>query len=182
MQWFSEAWQTWRGWTILLLALCIAVGCSPVPSKYLRVADRNVTLTSLVATPDLYQNRLVILGGVILEEEMRDGRLWLHAKNRPLDQDYRPQLPPSVDDPEGGWYWVIVGNHQSFPPSYHHWADMTVVGRVTGLAPGKEPMLSLIYVRGWGLQSGHDAVWEDTIDTNYAPSIPAGAMGDMQRP
>jgi starvation-inducible outer membrane lipoprotein len=176
MQWFSETWQTWRGWTILLLALCAAVGCSVVPKKYLRETDPNVTLTTLVATRDLYQNKLVILGGVILEEEMRDGRLWLHAKNRPLDQDYRPQLPPSVDDPEGGWYWVIVGNHQSFPPSYHHWADMTVVGRVTGLAPGKEPMLSLIYVRGWGLQSGHDAVWEDTVDANYRPSAPAGAV------
>jgi hypothetical protein len=59
---------------------------------------------------------------------------------------------------------------------------MTVVGRVTGLTSGKEPMLSLVYVRGWGLQSGHDAVWEDTVDANYKPSIPAGAMGDMQRP
>jgi starvation-inducible outer membrane lipoprotein len=181
MQWFSEAWQTWCGRTILVLALSVAVGCSPVPRKYLSEADRNVTLTTLVAAPDLYQNRLVVLGGVILEEEMRDGRLWLHAKNRPLDQDYRPQLPPSVDDPEGGWYWVIVGNHQSFPPSYHHWADMTVVGRLTGLAPGKEPMLSLVYVRGWGLLSSHDAVWEDTIDANYVPSIPAGARGEMSR-
>ena len=181
MQWFSETWQTQCGRTILFLALCVAVGCSPVPRKYLREADPNVTLTTLVAAPDLYQDRLVILGGVILEEEVRDGRLWLHAKNRPLDQDYRPQLPPSVDDPEAGWYWVIVGNHQSFPPSYHHWADMTVVGRVTGFAPGKEPMLSLVYVRGWGLLSHHDAVWEDIVDANYLPSVPAGAMGEMSR-
>jgi hypothetical protein len=53
---------------------------------------------------------------------------------------------------------------------------MTVVGRVTGLTPGKEPMLSLVYVRGWGLQSGHDAVWEDAVDANYQPSAPAGAV------
>lgn len=181
MQWYFKSRQTWCGQTILLLALCAAVGCSPVPKKYLREADPNDTLTTIVAASDLYQGRLVILGGVILEEEMRDGRLWLHAKNRPLDQDYRPQLPPSADDPEAGWYWVIVGNHQSFPPSYHHWADMTVVGRITGLASGNEPMLSLVYVRGWGLQSSHDAVWEEIVDANYLPSVPAGAMGEMNR-
>jgi starvation-inducible outer membrane lipoprotein len=81
MQWLSETGQIWCGRTILLLALCIAVGCSPVPRKYLREAGPNVTLTTLVDTPNLYQDKLVILGGIILEEEMRDGRLWLHAKN-----------------------------------------------------------------------------------------------------
>lgn len=44
---------------------------------------------------------------------------------------------------------MIVGNHQGFPALHQHWADMTVVGRLTSLAPGKEPMLSLVYVRGW---------------------------------
>ncbi|MEP6958351.1 MAG: Slp family lipoprotein [Nitrospirota bacterium] len=181
MQCFSEGRQTWCGWMVLLLLVFyITVGCSPVPRKYLREADSNVKLTTLVNAPDLHKGKLVILGGVILEEEMREGRLWLHARNRPLDQDYRPQLPPSVDDPEAGWYWVIVGNHQSFPP-HQQWADMTVVGRLTGLAPGKEPMLSLVYVRGWGLQSTHDAVWEDILDANYLPSVPAGAMGEMSR-
>jgi len=181
MHWFSESRQTWCSWMTLLLALYVTAGCSSVPKKYLREVDPSVTLTTIVALPDYYQGKLVILGGVILEEEMRDGRLWLHAKNRPLDQDFRPQLPPSVDGPEAGWYWVIVDNHQRFPPSYHHWAEMTVVGRVTGLAPGKEPMLSLAYVRGWGLLSRHDAVWEDTIDGNYLLSVPAGAQGEMSQ-
>ena len=95
MQGLSGARQTWYGLTTLVLTLYIAVGCSPVPRKYLREADVNVKLTTLVAAPDLHKGRLVILGGVILEEEIRDGRLWLHAKNRPLDQDYRPQLPPA---------------------------------------------------------------------------------------
>lgn len=161
------------------MALCVAIGCSPVPRKYLREADPKVTLTTLVGAPNLYQNKLVMLGGVIMEEEVRDGWLWLHTKNRPLDQDYRPQLPPSVDDPEGGWYWVLVGNHQRFPPSHHHWADMTVVGRLIGMAPGKEPMLSLVYVRGWGLQSAHDAAWEDDVDANYIPSRPTGLGGEF---
>lgn len=95
MQGFFNSWPIWCGRTVLILALCLAVGCSSVPRKYLREADTDVTLTAIVATPDRYRDRLVILGGVILEEEMRDGWLWLHAKNRPLDQDYRPSCLPA---------------------------------------------------------------------------------------
>ena len=162
-----------------LLALCLAIGCSPVPRKYLRQAAPNVTLTTLSASPDSYQGRLVVLGGVIVEEEMQDGRLWLHVKNRPLDQDYKPQLPPSPDDPEGGPYWVVVEKPGTFPASHHHWADMIVVGRVSGSAPGQEPVLNMVYARGWGVNSAHDGVWEHVIDSNYLPSAPASAVGEL---
>jgi starvation-inducible outer membrane lipoprotein len=165
--------------SLFLLTLCLTIGCSPVPRKYLREAVPNVTLASLSSAPDTYRNHLVIMGAVILEEENRDGALWLHVKNRPLDQDYRPQLPPSVDDPEAGWYWVIVGNHQTFPSSYHHWADMTLVGRVDGLAPGNEPIIKMVYVRGWGLKSANDGVWENFVDANYIPFTPTEVRGEM---
>lgn len=131
--------------------------------------------------PQSYHDQLVVLGAVIVKEETRDDALWLHMKNRPLDEDYRPQLPPSASDPEGGWYWVVVGNHQSFPRSHHHWADMTVVGRVGGFGHGKEPVLKMVYVRGWGMSSAHDAVWEDLMDANYIPSVPRRMIRDSNR-
>ena len=168
---------------LFLVALCLTVGCSPIPRKYLSEAEPGVTLTTIMTTSNYYQDKLVILGGTIVEEEMRDGRLWLHVVNRPLDQDYRPQLPPSPNDPEGGLYWVVVGNRTNFPDSYHHWGDMVVVGRVAASAPGREPVLKMVYVRGRGLQSGqrHDAVWEDLVDASYVLSTPAGAVDDMGR-
>ena len=165
--------------TAFLLGLCLILGCSPVPRKYLREAAPNVTLESLTASPDTYRNRLVIMGAVIVEEEMREGALWLHVKNRPLDQDYRPQLPPSPDDPEAGPYWILVGNPRSFPGTRHHWADMTIVGRVVGLASGNEPVLKMVYVRGWALESTYAAVWEDSIDPNYIPSSLTGVLGEV---
>jgi hypothetical protein len=150
-----------------------------VPRKYLREATPNVTLTQLTATPEAYRGKLVLMGAVLYDEATKDDTLWLHVKNRPLDQDYRPQLPPSVTDPEAGLYWIVVGNIKEFPRSYHHWADMTVFGRVEGLAPGKEPIIKLIYVRGWGLNSQHDGVWEEMVDTNYIPYAPSGAIGEL---
>lgn len=164
---------------LFLVTVSLVVGCSPIPKKYLRETDPSVTLTTIRRNSDHYQGKLVVLGGVIMEEQQRDGQLWLHVRNRPLDQDFRPQLPPSPDHPESGWYWVVVGNHVTFPASHHHWADMTLVGRVEGFAPGKEPILKMMYVRGWGLQGKHDSVWEDLVDANYLPSIPAGAVGEM---
>ena len=51
------------------------------------------------------------------------------------------------------------------------------------LAPGKEPILKMVYVRGRDLKSGHrhDAVWEDVVDASYVLSTPAGAVDDMGR-
>jgi hypothetical protein len=150
-----------------------------VPRKYLREAVPDLTYSMLAATPQLYHSRLVVLGAVIVTEELREGGLWLHVKNRPLNKDYRPQLPSSPYDPEAGSYWIVVENPQTLPHSYHHWADMTVVGRVTGLGPGHEPLLKMVYVRGWGITSAHDGVWEHVVDMNYVPSMPAAIRGEL---
>ena len=80
---------------ILMSALCVAVGCTAVPRKYLQEANSTLKFSWLAATPEFYQDRLVVLGAVIVTEEVREGDLWLHVKNRPLDEKYRPQLPPS---------------------------------------------------------------------------------------
>jgi starvation-inducible outer membrane lipoprotein len=80
----------WRHRICFVLFLWLVVGCSPIPNQYLREAEPGTTLTTILRTSDYYRDKLVILGGVIIEEEIRDGRLWLHVKNRPLDEDYRP--------------------------------------------------------------------------------------------
>ncbi len=162
---------TW-GRILCLSVLCVSVGCTAVPRKYLREAVPNLTFSTLAAAPHLYQDRLVLLGAVIVKEEMRDGDLWLHVKNRPLNENYRPQLPPSPNDHEGGWYWIVVKKHQTLPRSYRHWADMTIIGRVTGVDPEGQPLLQLVYARGWGMTSEHDGVWEHTVDANYRAATP----------
>ena len=163
---------------LILFALCLTLGCSPIPSKYLKQVDPSVTLTTVKRNPAYYQNRLVLLGGVIMEEETKDGLLWLHVENRPLDQDFRPQLPPSANDPESGWYWIVVDANAKFPANHRHWADMTVVGRVAGAGPAKEPILRMVFARGWGLKAEHDGLWEGPFDINYAPMVPSGAVGE----
>jgi starvation-inducible outer membrane lipoprotein len=153
-------------------------GCAKIPPQYVRMAEPGVTLTELNAHPETYRGKVVLLGGTMIEEGENEQHHWLRLKNRPLDQDYVPHRPVDMDGPEAGSYWVMVPKQQ-LPPSYRHWTRMTVVGRVTGTLRFKtEPVLYLIYVRGWGASTAHDGVWAH-VDPNYYPSIPEGVQGEL---
>ena len=161
----------------LLLAISLtlaAAGCSNVPRRYVRMAERDVTLTDLVASPEKYQGKMVLLGGTLIEEEANEEYLWLRLKNRPLDQNYKPHLPAELSGPEAGFYWVTVEKNK-LPPTYRSWARMTVAGRVTGATRFEtEPVLALVYVRGWGIDGKHHGVWEH-VNPNYVPGPPGGS-------
>jgi len=151
-------------------ALLTLIGCSSaIPSRYLDRAVPQATLTSITAAPADYQGRMVVLGGTIVNETMRENQLWLHVRNRPLDEDYVPQLPPSPDDPEAAEYWVVVEKNQRFPPSHHHWADMILAGYVAGQTPAKEVIIKLAYARGRTLDlSSYDA-WDHPEYATFVP-------------
>ena len=120
-----------------------------------------------------YVGKVVLLGGTIIEAEEHEQSILLRLKNRPLDQDYKPHRPADTGSPEGGFFWVMVSKGQ-VPLRYRDWARATVVGRVTGehRLPS-EPVLKLLYMRGWGATGGHAGLWEN-INPNYVPSVPGG--------
>jgi starvation-inducible outer membrane lipoprotein len=177
----STLLQRWPSHIALVISLTVVlVGCSNVPRKYLRMAEPGVTLSELIAHPDNYRGKVVLLGGTIIEEEESGPYLWLYVKNRPLDQDYVPHRPADMDGDEAGYYWVMIPKQQT-PRSYRHWARMTVVGQVTGSQrSATEPVLALLYVRGWGTNQAHNSVWEKSSDPNYVPSVPAGLGGEFK--
>lgn len=170
----------YSAWVVMAVCLTVAVtACSKVPRHYLRMAETNVTLTDLTNQPEKYRGKVVMLGGTIIEEEANEEALWLRVKNRPLDQDYMPHRPADTTGPEAGSYWVMVAK-QKLPHQYRKWARMTVAGRVTGTHRlGSEPVLALLYVRGWGVSSDHDGVWDSLADRNYAPSLPSDIGGEL---
>lgn len=156
-----------------ITATVVLSGCANVPRHYVRMAEPGTTLTALTAHPEMYRGKVVLLGGTIIEEEETEQELWLCIKNRPLDQDYIPHRPIDMDGPEAGSYWVVVTKKQ-FSRQYRQWARVTVVGRVTDIQRFEtEPVLSLLYVRGWGISPAHNGVWEN-FDPRYIPSIPGG--------
>lgn len=164
----------------LLLALGLGACAGAVPSQYTSQAERGVTFSALKSRPEAYQGKVVILGGVIVEEKQAGGRIWLRMKNRPLDSDYVPHMPTALSDGESGYYWVMV-TPQGLPPSYKSWARLTIVGRVSDqksaeVASGGEPALAALYLRGWDSTWGgyglRDATWEASQDPSYVVSSP----------
>ncbi|HEY6973162.1 MAG TPA: Slp family lipoprotein [Nitrospiraceae bacterium] len=165
-------------WALAMALFCIAVNCSSVPRRHLWNAEKGVTLMDLQRTPERYQGKTVILGGVIVHEENKDGRLWLRMKNRPLDDNQRPHLADDPDSAEAGYYWVAV-DAAKIPDHYHEWAQVTVVGQVVPTKPGitSDPVLAAVYLRGWSRLSKEHSVWE-IDDPNYTMDAPAGLHGE----
>lgn len=158
----------------LLLTFTMAVGvwgCSRVPLRYVWMAESDVTLTKLGTDHESYVGKTVILGGTIIEEQEYEQYLWLRLMNRPLDQDYVPHRPADSGSPEGGSYWVTVSK-QNVSPNYQNWARVTVVGRVADMLRFKtEPVLLLLYMRGWDVNGKYHGIWEN-IDPQYVPIAP----------
>ena len=152
--------QRWSGCLTMAITMTVVLsGCANVPRHYVRMAEPGTTLTALTAHPEMYRGKVVLLGGTIIEEE--------------LDQDYKPHRPADMNGPEAGSYWVVVAKQQ-LPSLYRQWARITVVGQVTGTQRFKtEPVLSLLYVRGWGINEAHHGVWEN-VNPNYIFSTPGG--------
>ncbi|MDF0667515.1 MAG: Slp family lipoprotein [Nitrospira sp.] len=165
-----------RGSFCFLLAVSLTLaagGCSKVPRQYIWMSERGATLTDLMADPEKYDGKVLLLGGTLIEEEANEQYVWLRLRNRPLDQDYAPQLPLDRNGPEAGCYWVMVEQNK-LPQTYREWGRMTVAGRVTGTTRFQtEPVLALLYVRGWGVEGKHAGVWEH-VNPNYAPAPPGG--------
>lgn len=75
---------------------------------------------------------------------------------------------------------------QGLPQMSRNWARATVVGRVVGVRQAKEasgnrvePVLSALYLRGWGESGVHDATWEESSDPDYLFSAPDGIQGEL---
>ena len=156
----------------------VLTACSALPRKYIEQAEPAATLTALAASPQHYRDKVVILGGVLVNEREEGNQVWLHLKNRPLDPQYRPHRPVSLDGPEAGHFWVTA-TRQQLPPNYHQWARMTVVGRVIGTT-NQEPVMLLMYARGWDYSGNNEDSWETSFDPAYMPSIPEGLHGEFQ--
>lgn len=182
----TMCWNAIRSSATAIGLLCLLSACSStLPSQYIHQAEPGVTLTMLASNPDRYRDKIVILGGVIVEEKQMGDHLFLRLRNRPLDKDYMPHRPPSLQSSEAGHYWVMM-RRQELPSDYRQWARVTVVGQVAGKRPSSaepksepEPVLAALYLRGWGDAVMNNGASTATVDRNYSTSVPNGARGEF---
>jgi hypothetical protein len=102
------AWlQRWSACvTMAITTTLVLSGCANLPRHYVRMAEPGTTLTMLTAHPEIYQGKVVLLGGTILEEEENEQDLWWHGR--------KPATGPRLYTPSSrgqGWSrsWLLLG-------------------------------------------------------------------------
>ncbi len=117
---------------VTLVALLVASGCSfspvGIPEPLERQIDRNLTFTALLASPESYPGRLLLLGGKILKAKRLQEGTQVELLQLPLDTDQEPTS--DLTRSEGR----LLALHQTFldPATLTPGLLVTLVGEVTG--------------------------------------------------
>lgn len=125
-------------WAVSLLALLFA--CAPVISKQsLREADESLTFQELIKDPERSKGKLMLLGGEIISNTVKEDETWMEVLQQPLDW----QLKPKDTDLSHGRFLVHLAEFRD-PAVYAPGRKITVLGKVQGkkILPLQEIMYS----------------------------------------
>ena len=114
-----------------LLVLLLIAGCASqrvVPDELEPLVDRAVTFAEVVAAPESYQGRVLVLGGEVLKaKRLKDGTQ-IELLQLPLDKDERPILDRQRSQ---GRFFAIQPEFLD-PATIAAGTKMTIVGEVSG--------------------------------------------------
>ncbi len=114
-----------------LLVVLLITGCASqrvVPNELEPLVDRAVTFAEVVAAPESYQGRVLVLGGEVLKaKRLKDGTQ-IELLQLPLDKDERPILDRQQSH---GRFFAIQPEFLD-PATIVAGTKMTLVGEVSG--------------------------------------------------
>ncbi len=138
--------------SVVLGITLLIQGCTyAISSSLVEQADRSVEFDQLLADPDLYKGKLLILGGTIVETAVKQKGILITVTQRPLDYWGRPIRTTRS---EGRFLLFYPGALDAFP--YARGRELTVAAEVAGtklaLLGGQEfidPVLIVKEVKMW---------------------------------
>jgi len=114
-----------------LLVVLLIAGCASqrvVPDELEPLVDRAVTFAEVVAAPESYQGRVLVLGGEVLKaKRLKDGTR-IELLQLPLDKNERPILDRQQSQ---GRFFAIQPEFLD-PATIVAGSKMTIVGEVSG--------------------------------------------------
>ncbi len=143
---------TWQRLPIGMLVLLSLWGCAHTISESVRQeALSGVSLQQIREKPDAYRDRVVILGGEIIQARNQPGGTLLEVLQKPLDAYEKPRLS---DRTEGRF--MVQCDRYLDPAVYAPGREVTVAGRVLGVRTGKVgemdytyPLISCLELHLW---------------------------------
>jgi outer membrane lipoprotein len=142
----------------LLVGLLIA-GCASqrvVPDELEPLVDRTVTFAEVIAAPESYQGRVLVLGGEVLKaKRLKDGTQ-IELLQLPLNMDERPILDRQQSQ---GRFFAIQPKFLD-PATIVAGTKMTIVGEVSGAKTDhlddveyRYPVVTVKHLHTWQEQS-----------------------------
>jgi outer membrane lipoprotein len=128
----THMWSRFRNVWVVILAL-VAVGCSSspvgIPETLELQIDKNVTFTEVLALPESYKGRLILLGGGILKAKRLKEGTQVELLQLPLNKDQEPTT--DLTQSQGR----VLVLHQEFldPATLTPGMLVTFVGEVSGV-------------------------------------------------
>lgn len=138
----------------LLLGGCGSSGFV-MPDALEPQVDPSVSFQQLLASPDSYQGKMVVVGGEVLKASTADGGTVLEVLQLPLDEGQRPARERTESQGR------FLARQETFldPAAVGDRARITIVGQVTGARTGRldeveyrYPTLDIKHLHLWRLE------------------------------
>lgn len=159
--------QFW--WQILFFPLVMMAGCvsgpDVVPDQLKPQVHTEISFQQILADPNQYQGRIVVLGGEVLSAKRLKDATQLEVLQLPLDDSHRPSFIKTDS----------LGRFLAFEPTFLDPATLppntrvTIVGELTGAMTAQLNEMSYQYPT---LAIKHLHVWQETLD-----DIPRSSRG-----
>lgn len=138
-------------------------GCAAViPQELAREVDRSISFQELKESPAVYQGKLVVLGGTILEAKNTSQGTVLEILQKPLDRYDRPK---DVDESAGRFLALYKGYLDT--AIYRSGRTITMAGKVLGAET--RPMGEIEYTYPY-LEVSSIFLWKE-VRSEERPSV-----------
>lgn len=121
----------------LIIGFLVAMaGCAStqvIPESLEPLVEKTVTFDQIVASPDSYRGKVVLLGGEVLKAKVMQDGTQLEVLQLPLDDDQEPGL----DRLQSKGRFLALHKEFLDPATIAEGARVTIVGEVTGASVEK---------------------------------------------
>ena len=118
----------------------VIIGCvAPFSKEMRKQVDRSLTFSMLVADPERYKDKMVILGGEVIITSPLEKTTEVEILEKPLGWDWRPK----TEGAQGRF--ILVVNKFLDPVVWKQGREVTVLGKVLGQREGKIGEKAYIY-------------------------------------
>ena len=115
------------GFITLILLLVFAFSCAPFPQETMREVEKDIAFEDVLKDPGLFQGKVVLWGGVIIEAVNRPDVTLIIVRQTELDFQKQPK---DLDKSAGRF----IVRHEGFldPAIYSKDRELTVSGAIAG--------------------------------------------------